>query len=63
MMVPIMCAIATGGAANSRSAAGIARLFHVPAAAGAAPLLGSEGQRVQHALGAVNGALTVQPLR
>jgi hypothetical protein len=33
MMVPIMCGIELGRAANSWSAAGIARLSHVPAAA------------------------------
>jgi len=58
MMVPIMCAIATGSA---RSAAGIARLFHVPAAGTRFPRWGGAASQRATCHRHVKGRLTDQP--
>jgi hypothetical protein len=62
MTVPIMFHVKAQADRDARSAAGIARLIHVPAAAAVSSPLGSEAaSQAQCTAGVIEGRLTVSP--
>jgi hypothetical protein len=64
MTVPIMFHVKAQADRDARSAAGIARLIHVPAAAAVSSPLGSEAaSQAQRTAGVIKGRLTDQPQR